>query len=163
MACLPSARVIMVIMCVLMVERLCQPVEERISVLECLLPRAHGCLQSCLIMPVIYCCYLSWAQAYQPFPVLKTPGYDCWRPGYASCLVTRRAHSGPTGGEILLTCAYWEEMEERVVPRSNSFLGSWPLPFIQEREGHIRNGTCDSPTIWHWRELVIHIIMGCNW
>jgi hypothetical protein len=107
--------------------------------------------------------YLSWAQAYQPFPVLKTPGYDCWRLGYAPCLVTRRARSGPTGGEILLTCAYWDEMEERVVPRSNSFLGSWPLPFIQEREGHIWNGTCDSPTIWHWREPVIHIIMGCNW
>jgi hypothetical protein len=58
--------------------------------------------------------------------VLKALGYGYWGPGYAPCWVTRRVNSGPAGGEILLTHASREEMEERVVPRSNSFRGVVP-------------------------------------
>jgi hypothetical protein len=53
--------------------------------------------------------------------MLKAPRYGCWGLGYAFCWVTRRAHSGPIGGEILLARAYREEREERVIFRSNSF------------------------------------------
>jgi hypothetical protein len=39
--------------------------------------------------------------------------------GYAPCWVTRRGHSGSTGGKILFVSPYREEMEERIVPGSN--------------------------------------------
>jgi hypothetical protein len=96
-----SVRVIVAIMCVLMVEQLCRSVMGWISAIQC--------------------CYISWAQPYQPFPVLKTPRYGCWGARHAPCWVMRRAHSGLTSGGILLAYAYREEMEERVIVGSNSF------------------------------------------
>jgi hypothetical protein len=41
-ASLSDVRAIMVIMCVLVVELLCQMMMGRVPVLECLLPDAHG-------------------------------------------------------------------------------------------------------------------------
>jgi hypothetical protein len=47
---LSDVKVIMAIMCVLMVELLCQAVTRWILVLECLFPGLHVCLQLCLVL-----------------------------------------------------------------------------------------------------------------
>jgi hypothetical protein len=51
-ACLFSVRVVVEIMHVPLVDYLCQAQMEWIPALKCLLPRARGCLQSCLIIQV---------------------------------------------------------------------------------------------------------------
>jgi hypothetical protein len=55
------------------------------------------------------------------FPSAESPQVWLLGTGYALCRVVRSIHSEPTGGEILLVRAYCDEMEEWVVPRSNSF------------------------------------------
>jgi hypothetical protein len=108
-------------MCALVVERLCHLVMGQIPTLECLLPRARGFLWSCNIMSGIQCRYLLWALPYQLFLVLKALGRGYWGPGYIPSQVTNMICDGLTCGEIQSFCAYREEMEERVVPRSNFF------------------------------------------
>jgi hypothetical protein len=49
-ASLSDVKVIMAIMCVLMVELLCQAVTRWILVLECLFPGLHVRLQLCLVL-----------------------------------------------------------------------------------------------------------------
>jgi hypothetical protein len=52
-ASLSHVRVIMMIMCILMMELLCQVVTGRIAALECLLLGMCGCLWLCLILSSI--------------------------------------------------------------------------------------------------------------
>jgi hypothetical protein len=54
-ASLSDVRVIIAVMCVLMVEMLCQVVMEQIPVLECLLPGTRGRMWSCLVL-----CDIKW-------------------------------------------------------------------------------------------------------
>jgi hypothetical protein len=56
---LSDVKMIMVIICVLIDELLCQAVTEQISVLECLLSSACGCLWLCPIIPGVKWRYFS--------------------------------------------------------------------------------------------------------
>jgi hypothetical protein len=87
-ACLSTVRVITVIMCLLLVEYLCQTAMGRIPAFEYLLPGTRGRLRSCLVMPSIKSGYLLWAQSYQPFQVPRALGGGCWGPECAPSRVT---------------------------------------------------------------------------
>jgi hypothetical protein len=55
-ACLSRVRVIVEIMCILVVELLCQTAMERALVFKYLLSSVHGCLWLCPVMPDIKYC-----------------------------------------------------------------------------------------------------------
>jgi hypothetical protein len=54
-ACISCIKLVMAIMCILVVELLCQTVMGQLLVLKYLLSGAHGCLLSCLVVSSIKC------------------------------------------------------------------------------------------------------------
>jgi hypothetical protein len=101
-ASLSDVKVIMMIMCVLVVELLCQTVTGRIPVLECLLLGTRGRLRLCLIMFGIKWPHHSRTLALEPLArYLGYPQVWLQRHGHISSRGARISQTGLTVGKIL--------------------------------------------------------------
>jgi hypothetical protein len=86
-------------------------------------------------MPGIESGHILWDRPYHPIPVLRAPG----GPGAPLAGLRRGGvHNGLIGDEILSVGSYHDEMEEWVIPRSNSFEVGGPSP--STKSGGARSG-----------------------